>query len=301
MKQYSTFDNLSTLFTYLGGKLRGKPTAVRLTKAQYDALTESEKLDTTKVYYITDYDPYDPNPNLAYIDDTSISANSVWSSSKTSSALSSWGAYRSSDNAETDIQDADYVPFYDTSASGARKSLWSNVKAKLKAYFDTLYAAKTHNHTKSQITDFPTLATVATSGSYSDLSNKPTIPTVNNATLTIQKNGTTVKTFTANASSNVTANITVPAYAMDTIDVNLSSSLSLTTDTKELYNVAFTTAIPDNFYPILIYGGRYSTSTQRSAGIITKLYDDRKHIDAIVQVSANCTALSFLVVGLRTT
>lgn len=34
--------------------------------------------------------------------------------------------------------------------------------------------------------------------------------TVNNATLTIQKNGTTVKTFTANASSNVTANITVP-------------------------------------------------------------------------------------------
>ena len=67
-----------------------------------------------------------------------------------------------------------------------------------------------HTHTKSEITDFPTLATVATSGSYNDLSNKPTIPTVNNATLTIQKNGTTVKTFTANASSNVTANITVP-------------------------------------------------------------------------------------------
>lgn len=54
------------------------------------------------------------------------------------------------------------------------------------------------------------LATVATSGSYNDLSNKPTIPTVNNATLTIQKNGTTVNTFTANASSDVTANIEVP-------------------------------------------------------------------------------------------
>ncbi len=59
------------------------------------------------------------------------------------------------------------------------------------------------------------LATVATSGSYNDLSNKPTIPTVNNATLTIQKNGTTVKTFTANASSNVTANITVPTKTSD--------------------------------------------------------------------------------------
>lgn len=33
-----------------------------------------------------------------------------------------------------------------------------------------------HTHTKSEITDFPTLATVATSGSYNDLSNKPTIP-----------------------------------------------------------------------------------------------------------------------------
>lgn len=55
-----------------------------------------------------------------------------------------------------------------------------------------------------------TLATVATSGSYNDLSNKPTIPTVNNASLIIQKNGTNVATFTANASSNVTANISVP-------------------------------------------------------------------------------------------
>lgn len=59
------------------------------------------------------------------------------------------------------------------------------------------------------------LATVATSGSYTDLLNKPTIPTVNNATLTIQKNGTDVATFTANSSSNATANITVPTQASD--------------------------------------------------------------------------------------
>lgn len=36
------------------------------------------------------------------------------------------------------------------------------------------------------------------------------IPPVNNGTLTIQKNGTKVQTFTANQSSSVTANITVP-------------------------------------------------------------------------------------------
>ena len=51
---------------------------------------------------------------------------------------------------------------------------------------------------------------VAKTGSYNDLSNKPTIPTVNNGTLTIQKNGTKVATFGANQSTNTTANITVP-------------------------------------------------------------------------------------------
>ena len=59
----------------------------------------------------------------------------------------------------------------------------------------------------NDVSDKPTFATVATSGSYDDLNNKPTIPAVNDATLTIQQNGTTVGTFTANSSSDKTANI----------------------------------------------------------------------------------------------
>ena len=59
----------------------------------------------------------------------------------------------------------------------------------------------------TQILNKPNLATVATSGSYNDLSNKPTIPTVNNATLTLTQGGTTKGTFTANASSNVTIDL----------------------------------------------------------------------------------------------
>jgi hypothetical protein len=59
----------------------------------------------------------------------------------------------------------------------------------------------------SGVTGKPTLAAVATSGAYSDLTGTPTIPTVNDATLTIQQNGTNVQTFTANASTNATANI----------------------------------------------------------------------------------------------
>ena len=46
-------------------------------------------------------------------------------------------------------------------------------------------------------------------------SDIPSVPTVNNATLTIQKNGTNVATFTSNASSNATANITVPTTASE--------------------------------------------------------------------------------------
>lgn len=42
-----------------------------------------------------------------------------------------------------------------------------------------------------------------------------TIPTVNNATLTIQKNWTNVQTFTANQSTDATANITVPTDTAD--------------------------------------------------------------------------------------
>lgn len=73
------------------------------------------------------------------------------------------------------------------------------------------------------------LATVATSGSYNDLSNKPTIPSVGNGTLTIQKNGTSAGTFTANATTDKTINITVPTKVSElTDDVVKGKYLSLT-------------------------------------------------------------------------
>ena len=54
------------------------------------------------------------------------------------------------------------------------------------------YALTGHTHTSSDITNFPP------------------IPTVNNGTLTIQKNGSTLTSFSANQSNAVTANISVP-------------------------------------------------------------------------------------------
>ena len=65
----------------------------------------------------------------------------------------------------------------------------------------------------AEILNKPTLAAVATSGAYSDLTGTPTIPTVNNATLTVTQNGTTAGTFTANSSSDTTIALTDTTYA----------------------------------------------------------------------------------------
>lgn len=66
-------------------------------------------------------------------------------------------------------------------------------------------------------------------------------PTVNDATLTIQRNGTTVNTFTANASSNVTANIVVPTVTSDlTNDSGFIDEVSTITNARidEIMGVA---------------------------------------------------------------
>jgi len=52
--------------------------------------------------------------------------------------------------------------------------------------------------------------------------NKPNPPTVNDAALTIKRNGIQVSKFTANSSSNVTADISVPEYTAGT-DVKISN------------------------------------------------------------------------------
>lgn len=51
--------------------------------------------------------------------------------------------YRSADTAETTIADNDYFPFYDTSATAKRKTLWSNIKAKLSEIYQAKLTAGT--------------------------------------------------------------------------------------------------------------------------------------------------------------
>lgn len=55
---------------------------------------------------------------------------------------------------------------------------------------------------------FSDLKTIAFTGSYNDLTNKPTIPTVGDGTITINQNGTTKGTFSMNQSENITIELT---------------------------------------------------------------------------------------------
>lgn len=81
------------------------------------------------------------------------------------------------------------------------------------------------------------LATVATTGSYNDLGDKPTI---GDATLTITRNNESAGTFTANATANKTINIAVPVSASD---VN-----ALPDSTK--YGTSFTLTMDSTTYKI---------------------------------------------------
>lgn len=86
---------------------------------------------------------------------------------------------------------------------------------------------KTINGTTS---DVVTLATVATSGSYNDLSNKPTIPAAaNNGTFNIQSDGTTVQSFTANATGTTNMNFVSGVgitHDRDTTNKKITTKLS---------------------------------------------------------------------------
>ena len=99
------------------------------------------------------------------------------------------------------------------------------------------------------------LATVATSGSYNDLSNKPTIPTVGNGTVTIKQAGTSKGTFTMNQSGNTTIELT---------DNN--------TDTK-------VTAVGNHYTPS---GG---TTTSASGGTLTDITNSSSGVNVVTGVT----------------
>ena len=93
-------------------------------------------IKTNVIYLVPKSTAQTSNTYDEYINTTGTSAG--WEKIG-DTAIDLSGYYKTSDTAETDLADGDYVPFYDTSATAKKKTLWSNIKAKLKAYFDGIY------------------------------------------------------------------------------------------------------------------------------------------------------------------
>lgn len=96
----------------------------------------------------------------------------------------------------------------------------------------TLQAAKDYTDAHSgqggvsqQYVDDQDAATLSTAKGYTD-TKVAALPTVNDAMLTIQQNGVTVQTFTANSSTSKTANITAPVIAVTDTDPGEGSALA---------------------------------------------------------------------------
>jgi len=94
-----------------------------------------------------------------------------------------------------------------------------------------------------------TLHKVSKTGNYNDLLNKPTIPPVNNGTLTIQGNGTAASTFTANQSGNTTLNI------------KGGGNTTVTRSAANEITISSTGGSDTNYYPIRSYTSGLQIST----------------------------------------
>lgn len=141
------------------------------------------------------------------------------------------------------------------------------------------------------------LATVATTGSYNNLSNKPTIPTVNNATLTIKRNGTSVGTFTANASTDKAIDISVPTKVSDlTNDSGFISGITSTMVTNALGFTPYDSANPSGYQANVIetvkVNGTALTPTSKAVNVTvpTKVTDLTDHANYVLSSSLSTVA-----------
>ena len=187
-------------FTNGGGGGTSDLDAIEITYAEYQLLTPEEKADPDKIYFITDYPTSGGSLEELSdvdIDDETLSDGQVLTYDDTDDKWKN-----------TDVDDV--TPTITEASVRANLASGDSLKTiigKIKKWFS----------------DLKDLAFTAIDGASSTKYLRgdgtwqafPTIPTVNNATLTIQKNGTTIETFTANASSNKTANISVPTKLSD--------------------------------------------------------------------------------------
>ena len=159
-------------------------------------------------------------------DGTTISADSVVDTNSThkfvtTAEKNTWNAKQNAISASNKIS-ADYVDDTSTThkfVSASEKTTWNGKQDKITSTNLLSYSlveglsTVAHSGSYTDLSDKPTLSTVAATGAYSDLTGKPAI---NNGTLTIgvslgaPEAISTGNTFTANQSGNTTLNIKIP-------------------------------------------------------------------------------------------
>jgi len=100
----------------------------------------------------------------------------------------------------------------------------------------------------------------------SDITDLPPIPTVNDGILTIQKNGDTITSFTANQSDSVTANIEVPSVTLNGNSLTVDNN-SVTIPTIELNGNTITVNDSSVSVPNVILNGSSLTVDSNSVTI----------------------------------
>ena len=155
--------------------------------------------------------------------------------------------------------------------------------------------------------DSTSLSTVATSGNYNDLTGKPTIPTVNNSTITFNYGTTEISSITLNQAAAETITIPTTGETVITTTIDSSSTNSEAAGAKAVYDalqdvtvgVATTTSTgvvqPDGT-TILIdengvissVGGGGGAGINDSSASTTETYSSMK-IEELVQASGLAT------------
>lgn len=135
------------------------------------------------------------------------------------------------------------------------------------------YAATSHTHTKSQITDFPTLATVATSGSYNDLSNKPTIPSDTHWTSHLYAGGSGATANAATSNGGTYLSICDNSTSRNSIKITGSGATTVASDANGNITISSTDTNTNTTYSagtnMSLSGTQFSTSSTPSFTSVT--------------------------------
>ena len=174
-----------------------------LTKAQYNTLLQNNQIEANQLYMTKDEDYYLAS-NVTYGTTTYAQITSMLTDNI--EPVCYYNGYRYN-YAGLDTYyyftcvTSDSVKYIRVNSSNT----WSNNSYQIQSLISDLNTIRTGaTQGASAYTMVQNLATVATSGSYTDLTDKPSIPTVNNVTISFTQGGVDKGSFTLNQSSGTT-------------------------------------------------------------------------------------------------